>query len=115
MGSYWNHKGKYQKEYDAMRDRLVPIEGKAPTPYGEVLRVMGNLYYDHYNNGDWNDLQKEKMFLVSWAQNNASQNVLNATWDFRGGHATDDEYDLVADAVIEWVMKQEKAHQDYQI
>lgn len=33
---------------------LVPPNGKAETKDGELLRVVSNLYYEYYNNGNCN-------------------------------------------------------------
>ena len=49
--TYWNGKGKYEKEYHELFNRLVPLQGKADTEAGEVLRRISILYYDLYNNG----------------------------------------------------------------
>jgi len=55
--TYWNHHGKYQKEYDVLRKKLVPQEGEADTVHGETLRAVGNLYYDVMNNGAGNIIE----------------------------------------------------------
>ena len=47
---YWNKKGKFQELYDEI-SFLVPPQGTAPTEIGEKLRIVGNIYYDIYNNG----------------------------------------------------------------
>ena len=39
--TYWNSNGKHQKEYEALWERLVPVEGKAVTKAGEPLRAAG--------------------------------------------------------------------------
>ena len=61
--TYWNSKGKYQKEWDNLWKKLVPPEGEAETYHGEALRCMGRFYYDRYNNGNCNDTSYEKRFL----------------------------------------------------
>lgn len=59
--TYWNNKGKYQKEADILHKELVPIEGDASTLKGQLLRFASNVYYDHYNNGDCNfDVKKDQ-------------------------------------------------------
>ena len=50
--TYWNSNGKHQKEYEALWERLVPVEGKAVTNAGEPLRAVSRLYYRWYNDGD---------------------------------------------------------------
>lgn len=53
-GRYWEHKGKHQDLYNALFAKLVPQEGPAETPDGELLRAVSELYYDAYNNGGCN-------------------------------------------------------------
>ena len=50
--SYWNGKGRYQKEYEEMYDKLVPSNGEADTVIGELLRKSSRSYYRFYNDGD---------------------------------------------------------------
>lgn len=49
--TYWNNKGKYQKEYDQLIKMLVPMRGDAVTKQGQLLRAITNFYYEKYNNG----------------------------------------------------------------
>ena len=49
--TYWNHSGKYQKISERLFEHLVPVEGMCNTVEGELLRAIGNIYYDFYNNG----------------------------------------------------------------
>lgn len=51
--SYWEGKGKYQKEVERLR-ALIPSLGKCNNPSLEALRVVQNAYYDAYNNGACN-------------------------------------------------------------
>ena len=88
---YWNGRGKHQKEYDALKDRLVPAVGSADTHAGELLRCIGNLYYERYNNGDCNDLSEEHDYLVDAG--------------FKTKHLTDSQFEGLTDSVIEEVMK----------
>ena len=55
---YWNKKGTYQSLYDRHFAKLVPKSGEADTPHGELLRVMTNITYRFYNDGDatWFDV-----------------------------------------------------------
>jgi hypothetical protein len=50
-GSYWNHKGKYQQEYDAAWEALIPASGEAEDGLPEALRAISRVGYDYYNNG----------------------------------------------------------------
>jgi hypothetical protein len=51
--TYWNEKGKHQAEYDELV-KQVPGSGKAEAEHIELLRCIGNVYYDCYNNGGCN-------------------------------------------------------------
>lgn len=51
---YFYGKGKYQKEYDALYDELVPVYGEANTPEGEALRCASDIYHENMNNGNCN-------------------------------------------------------------
>ena len=50
--TYWFKKGKFQKSYDYFFKKLVPPEGKADTPEGELLRMISRIYYRYNNDGD---------------------------------------------------------------
>jgi hypothetical protein len=50
---YWNHQGKYQKEYQQF-SKLIPQLGTCRDPYLEALRLVCNWYYDVLNNGGCN-------------------------------------------------------------
>jgi hypothetical protein len=50
-GSYWDHTGKYQQEYDAAWEALIPASGKAKDGCPEALRAISRIGYDYYNNG----------------------------------------------------------------
>jgi hypothetical protein len=50
--SYWEGTGRYQAEYDALFEALVPRRGRSATPQGELLRVLSRMYQAFYNDGD---------------------------------------------------------------
>lgn len=52
--TYWNDKGELQEVYDMLHKALVPETGRAPTPHGNALRQVANLYHEVYNNGGGN-------------------------------------------------------------
>ena len=52
--SYWNNKGKYQKEGDELYEKLVPSEGAAETVHGELIRGINRLFHEYCNNGNGN-------------------------------------------------------------
>ncbi len=54
MSSYWNHTGRFQKEYEELKKELVPNQGDAPTDLGQLVRFTSNIYYDIFNNGGCN-------------------------------------------------------------
>lgn len=43
--------GRYQSEYQALWDSLVPDMGQADTVQGELVRVIGRLASEYYRNG----------------------------------------------------------------
>jgi hypothetical protein len=56
--SYWDNKGAYQAEYDALYAKLVPNSGAADTVNGELIRGISRISYDYFNNGNCN-IRKE--------------------------------------------------------
>ena len=64
--TYWNEKGKYQKLYDKLLDKLVPYRGMSKTTTGEALRCLSRIYYERHNNGDCNDKTYEYTYLNEW-------------------------------------------------
>ena len=52
--SYWAGTGAYSEEYKKLNKKLVPSSGDAPTVHGELIRAIGRLSYDFYNNGNCN-------------------------------------------------------------
>ena len=53
--SYSDKKGKYQKAYDFLYDKLVPPSGRALNALGEALRFVTKVYYRRDNDGDTYD------------------------------------------------------------
>jgi len=47
---YWNNLGKMQNEYNALKE-IVPKAGNAGSVEGEMMRAIGRVYYDYYQNG----------------------------------------------------------------
>lgn len=52
--TYWNQTGRFEQLYRDLTAKLVPEEGKSLTPHGELLRAIGRIYYDWFNNGGCN-------------------------------------------------------------
>jgi len=80
-GGYWDNSSKYAPEYNDYWNELVPISGEANTLQGEVLRMMGRIMYDYFNNGFGNDRSMEAEFLEEHS-NLFKQYMKNPnTWD----------------------------------
>lgn len=134
--SYWDKTGKYQVLYDELNEKLVPNMGEAETKHGELLRNIGNLYYDYLNNGFCNlanrrdeidNLQAnigrvstdpketDKLQLVisdmfEMARLNAKGKFYpmksNKRWAYNGSFNRN--FDLLIDAVVLYVQKMDK-------
>jgi hypothetical protein len=64
--TYWNDRGKYQKEYDELCEKLVPTSGKCDTVAGEILRAASKLLWDFNNNGvGWNNTSGALNYLIA--------------------------------------------------
>ena len=51
MAQFWDGTHPLYALQEQLHAELVPPQGKANTPHGELLRCATNLYYDVYNNG----------------------------------------------------------------
>lgn len=58
MGTYWTKSGKYQSDYDTLKNK-IPGQGKSNELNVEILRIVSNMYYDFYNNGNCNMVDME--------------------------------------------------------
>lgn len=56
--TYWNSKGELQEIHDALWNAIVPIGGEAPTKHGNALRWIDKIYYEVYNNGGCNAVER---------------------------------------------------------
>ena len=64
--TYWNDRGKYQKEFDELCEKLVPTSGKCDTVAGEILRAASKLLWDINNNGvGWNNTSGALNYLIA--------------------------------------------------
>lgn len=52
--SYWNENGKYQDVFDVLWSKWVPQSGESIYRYGEIVRGIGRLGHEYYNNGNCN-------------------------------------------------------------
>lgn len=66
--TYWNHKGKYQKEYEMLSDILIPVIGDAITKQGQLLRCVSNFYHQRYNNGFGNPVGQYTAYVRKYAK-----------------------------------------------
>ena len=117
--TYWNSNGKHQKEYEALWERLVPVEGKAVTKAGEPLRAVSRLYYRWYNDGDRIQPVLSESVAVSAIK---AFKYLYQFLDLGSGFSTrklmedivfadtEEDYELAleraVDTIIEWAIKQ---------
>lgn len=60
--TYWNHSGKFQKEFDEII-KLMPLMGASDVLAGELIRAANRLAYDFYNNGMGNNTSGAVNFL----------------------------------------------------
>lgn len=63
MGRYWDNEGPHQADYDRLNEALVPAQGPAESLEGEMLRAVGKLGYEFYNNGGGNNVSGALLFL----------------------------------------------------
>ena len=79
---YWNHVGKYEKEMENLRAKLIPDMGKADTMHGELLRCISKLYYDVFNNGFCNSdvLQYQVLFIQNFESELANVGLSSDDW-----------------------------------
>jgi len=50
--AYWSGKGKFQKEYDALEQKLLRNENGPDCAEGKLLNNLAGFYYRRYNDGD---------------------------------------------------------------
>jgi hypothetical protein len=54
LPTYWNNKGKYQKEYEDISRDFIPASGSCDLMAAELIRCLTDIYHDVYNNGAFN-------------------------------------------------------------
>lgn len=106
MGSYFASKGRYQLNYKRLYNLLVPAQGPAATPEGEVLRVLSKVYYRVHNDGDGYAVLRENLPAGFSVPMGAPQ-IVHAFFDDirrrRKGKVDGANMDRVVDAAIQWV------------
>lgn len=88
--TYWNHKGKYQEQYDRMSDELIPASGNCETVAGELMRSVGRLGYDFYNNGMCNNTSGAANFLFE--KGAIQDGTYRTIYDYTRGHLYNGNY-----------------------
>jgi len=102
---YWSNKGKYQKAYDFLWKKLIPLSGKAKNELGEALRLTSRVYYRYYNDGDSYDTCIEEGMIPDF-----SKKIYPFDKEYRElGLALDSllssgEYDKASDIVLIHIM-----------
>lgn len=61
--SYWLQNTKYSESLNRLWAEFVPMQGKAASLEGELLRAVIKIYYDYYNNGFLNDTSNFLAYL----------------------------------------------------
>jgi len=130
MNTYFNDNGKYQEEFDQLWKDLVPWAGEADTLEGEVVRSIGKISYEVYNNNCCNMLTQDlsdpiiKTFrndYVGYMDNIEGYNggiarerletlLINKANDYITFDAFAQEFEPIMDAVILSVMYGMKKH-----
>jgi hypothetical protein len=59
--TYFEEEGAYQEEYNRLWNELVPSRGAAQTINGELIRTIGRLTHDFFNNGNCNVVEIERV------------------------------------------------------
>ena len=52
--TYWHDEGKEQKLYDSIWKNDVPVSCECETVKGELVRIIGHIQYEYFNNGNIN-------------------------------------------------------------
>ncbi len=119
---YWNHKGRFQGRYDKMRKDLVPQSGDADTVIGQMIRFIGNIYYDIYNNGgcnlkDTSVFKQARVFLIDHvgvfretAEKFKVDNFPAKLSRFTRGQVDAREADEVVDVIVDYCYRNQKAN-----
>lgn len=121
--TYWNNKGKYQKQADILQE-FVPEQGSSEYTDIELFRIASNVYYDIYNNGGCNlDRSRKGEFKILQAHGfdmPITEKIIEENENFNNGEFYGDpdqyldeaciEIDNVLDQVIEKIRTMQKNH-----
>lgn len=98
--TYWNKKGKYQKESDMLEEMHIPHMGDALTKQGQLMLCVSNIYYERYNNGWGNPISHYTNYIRKYCR--------SKKLDIRiVQNMTEKEFDQEVDKVIEHLMATE--------
>ena len=110
--TYWNEKGKYEKEYGKFWKKLVPGQGEAETQHGELLRSISRVYYRFFNDGD----KIPDMLDDFVASDHPAYDEINYVNFYAGRNNLDikleegitaEDLDKIMDVIIEHIIKKE--------
>lgn len=120
MGSYWNKKGKYQKEYNQLRKKM-DADGKEFFET-DLLNTISILYYDYHNNGFCNNCSAEWNFLNDSAKKaKLSVKALQTIYPYRTGlrpeevtstSAVAKALDQLTDGVLRYIIARKGKYQE---
>jgi hypothetical protein len=113
---YWNKKGRFQKLYNRLWDRLVPAKGDAPSHHGQLLRYASRIYHDIYNNGGGNldnqffrqaaSVLKDEPGLVKLARQLKVADFPKRLDQFVDGEGNHTVHDAVMDVVVKFAAQE---------
>jgi len=92
---YADDKGKHQKLFDDLWDKLVPHSGMSETTNGEAIRCLSRFYDERCCNGHCNDRSYECMFLSEWLEYNEVSFEPEINDDM-----SDENLDLLVDTIV---------------
>jgi len=97
--TYWNGNGTYQSIADKL-EKLVPATGPAECKHIDRFRQAANAYYDIYNNGGGNSVNRKVAYYFPGVMTVINRNYRNIDWD-----AVEEITESKMDAIIEKVAK----------
>lgn len=107
--SYWNSSGRYQKNYDHFRKLWVPAQGASNHPWGELLRVLSNVYYRVFNDGDsYDDILEWRNVNSVFYHNKRMPEKQRKEVENRLRQSDDLENDL--DSIVDYVLQEIMLH-----
>jgi len=117
--TYWNNKGKFEKEYNFICTYFIPPEGSAYNLDAELVRCVSRIYYDIYNNDGCNLYNYQ--YFIEFVKEHIPDNIdkkkfnnvvggIHALQDEENCYELDDlnsnfkpDLDYVVDVIVEMV------------